>query len=85
MTITHANGIRTSKTINGVKHTYILDGTKIAVEKWENNTLIPIYDMRGNVRGIVYNGTVYRFKKNLEGDVVEIISQDTNGSVVQYT
>ena len=25
----NANGIRTSKTVNGVKHTYTLDGTKI--------------------------------------------------------
>ena len=27
----NANGIRTSKTINGVKHTYTLDGTKILI------------------------------------------------------
>ena len=30
----NANGIRTSKTVNGVKHTYMLDGTKVLKEVW---------------------------------------------------
>ena len=30
----NANGIRTSKTVGGVKHTYTLDGTKILRECW---------------------------------------------------
>ena len=40
----NANGIRTSKTVNGVKHTYTLDATKILRETWEDKELFPLYD-----------------------------------------
>ena len=30
----NANGIRTSKTVNGIVHTYTLDGAKILKEAW---------------------------------------------------
>ena len=67
----NANGIRTSKTVNGVKHEYTLDGTKILRETWGNNTLIPLYDNEDGVCGIVYNGTPYYFLKNLQGELTE--------------
>ena len=38
----NANGIRTSKTVNGIKHTYTLDGTKILREEWAGNTIVPL-------------------------------------------
>ncbi|MBE7059022.1 MAG: hypothetical protein E7387_08020 [Ruminococcaceae bacterium] len=38
----NANGIRTSKTVNGIKHTYALDGTKILREEWAGNTIVPL-------------------------------------------
>ena len=41
----NANGIRTSKTVDGVLHTYQLDGTKILKETWGDCTLIPLYDV----------------------------------------
>ena len=68
----NANGIRTSKTINGVKHEYVLDGTKILRETWGENTLIPIYDDEESVCGIIYNGTPHYFLKNLQGDIIAI-------------
>ena len=80
----NARGIRTSKTINGVKHTYTLEGTKIIREKWENNTLTPLYDNEDSVCGIIYNGTAYYFNKNQQGDIISIT--DSNGIVVtKYT
>ena len=33
-------GIRTSKNIRGVVHEYILNGSQIIAEKWENNLLV---------------------------------------------
>ena len=36
----NADGIRTSKTVNGIKHTYTLEGTKIVKEEWNGNTLV---------------------------------------------
>jgi len=76
----NAEGIRTSKTVNGVKHTYILDGTKILRETWGENTIIPLYDNEESVCGIIYNGTPYYFHKNLQGDIISIV--DANGDFV---
>ncbi len=72
----NANGIRTSKTINGVKHTYVVDDTKIIRETWGNNELVPIYDNEDAVCGIRYNNVPYYFIKNLQGDVIAIADKD---------
>ena len=80
----NANGIRTSKTVNGVTHTYTLDGTKILKEVWGNNTLVPLYDNEDSVCGIEYNGTAYWFYKNLQGDIISIAN--AGGDVIaKYT
>ena len=80
----NANGIRTSKTVNGVRHEYMLDGTKILRETWGENTLIPIYDNEESVCGIIYNGTPHYFLKNLQGDIISITN--SNGEVeARYT
>ncbi|MBQ7106294.1 MAG: hypothetical protein IJN93_02115 [Clostridia bacterium] len=80
----NANGIRTSKTVGGVRHTFTLDGAKILKETWENNTLIPLYDNADEVCGIVYNGTPYYFLKNLQGDVIAI-TDDNGETVAKYS
>ena len=51
----NAKGIRTSKTVGGVTHTYILEGTNIIREFWINNSIVPCYDNEGAVCGIIYN------------------------------
>lgn len=76
----NANGIRTSKTVNGIKHSFALDGSKILREEWCGNTLIPLYDNADSVCGIMYNGQHYFFLKNLQGDVIAIT--DSNGNTV---
>ena len=80
----NANGIRTSKTINGVKHTYTLDGTKILREVWNDNTIVPLYDNEDSVCGIVYDDTPYYFLKNLQGDVIAIVDK-TAQTVARYS
>ena len=80
----NANGIRTSKTVGGVKHTYTLDGTKILREAWGDNALIPLYDSEDSVCGILYNDVPYYFIKNLQGDVIEIVDKDAS-VVAQYS
>ena len=80
----NANGIRTSKTVNGVKHTYLLDGTKILRETWGDNVLIPLYDNEDSVCGILYNGTPYYFLKNLQGDIIAITDQEGT-TVARYS
>ena len=80
----NANGIRTSKTVNGITHSYTLDGANILKESWDNNTLIPLRDNEDQVCGILYNGTPYYFLKNLQGDIIAI--QNANAeTVARYT
>ena len=67
-----------------MKHTYTLDGTKILRETWGDNVLIPLYDNEDSVCGIVYNGTPYYFKKNLQGDVMGIYTR-SGASMVLYS
>ena len=80
----NANGIRTSKAINGIKHEYTLDGTKILRETWDGNTLIPLYDNADGVCGILYNSVPYYFIKNLQGDVIAIVDKDAK-TVARYS
>jgi len=80
----NANAIRTSKTVNGAKHTYILDGTKILREHWMEcatpHTITPLYDNEDSVCGIDYGNHTFYFLKNLQGDVIAIA--DIEGNVV---
>ena len=74
-----ADGIRTSKTVNGVKHNYTLNGNKIIKETFGSNTVKYFYGTSGVV-GFNYNGTDYYYRKNLQGDILAIV--DASGSVV---
>ena len=80
----NANGIRTSKTVGGVKHTYTLEGTKILRESWSGKSLIPLYDNEDSVCGILYNNVPYYFLKNLQGDVIAIVDKDAE-TVARYS
>ena len=80
----NANGIRTSKTVNGVVHNYILAGTKILRETWGENVLIPLYDNEDSVCGIEYNGNAFYFVRNLQNDVIAITDKDGE-TVAKYT
>ena len=84
----NANGIRTGKTVNGVTHTYQLEGSGILRESWKENghtyELIPLYDNENSVCGIIYENATYYFQKNLQGDVIALV--DANAQVAaRYT
>ena len=74
------DGIRTSKTVNGVKTTYQLDGTKIVSETTNGEIKWYIYDENDSIIGFEYNGQAYYFEKNAQGDVVRIF--DAYGNFV---
>ncbi len=63
-------GIRTSKTVNGAKHDYVLEGTKLIRDV--HNGVDYVYDAEDQVCGMVYEGNAYYFYKNLQGDVIAI-------------
>lgn len=76
-----SNGMRTQKTVDGVKTNYYYDSNKnlIAFVKG-NDTLLFYYDSDGSATSFSYNGTMYFYVKNLQGDVVRII--DLSGTEV---
>ena len=69
-----SNGMRTQKSVDGVKTNYYYDSNKnlIALIKG-NDTLLFYYDSEGSATSFSYNGTMYFYVKNLQGDVIRII------------
>lgn len=85
-------GIRTSKTVNGVEHTYYLSGSQIEVETWGSNLCVYLYDADGSPIGMQYRTTsmaegvfyTFWFEKNLQGDIVAVYN-DSGVKVCTYT
>ena len=88
-------GIRTSKTVNGTKHSYHYAGGKLLRETYGTNTLDFFYDVNGNPYALKYNNTLYYYITNLQGDVMYIVngsgqevatySYDPYGNVITAT
>ena len=76
----NADGIRTSKTVNGETTYYFLNGSQIIGEEKEGNITLYIYDESGSPIGMQYHVAnqsetvwdVYWYEKNLQGDVIAI-------------
>ena len=94
-----SDGLRTRKyEYNGNEyyyydHSYVLDGSKILKETilyssaFNGNSTITLeyyYDESG-IASFRYNGTVYHYIKNLQGDVIGIVNSNNGGIVVEYT
>ena len=62
----------------------MLEGSKILCEKWENHTLLPLYDNEEGVCGILYNDNPYYFAKNQQGDIIAILDKNAQ-TVARYT
>ena len=78
-----ADGLRISKTVNGTTYHYYYLDSQLVEMTWDSNKLHFTYDSAGPA-SVNYNGTIYNYIKNLQGDVVGIV--DINGVVVvQYT
>ena len=83
----NADGIRTSKTIDGITHEYTLRGSLIMSEKWTQNNvehlLMYLYDETGSPIGLQYRNSsyavseydLYFFEKNLQGDIIAIYNE----------
>ena len=72
-------GIRTSKTVNGVTTNYYLEGSRIIAEETNGNITVYLYNSTGIV-GYQYHASsyaadvwdLYFYDKNLQGDIVAI-------------
>ena len=88
----NADGIRTSKTVNGVETKYYLNGSQIVAEVNPNYSIMYIYDAEGSPIGMQYRASSYAenvfdyyfFEKNLQGDIVAVYG--SNGTkYVEYS
>ena len=81
----NANGIRTAKTVVGVRHEYDLEGSNILRESDAlGNVIVPLYDGEEQVCGMTYNGELFFFHKNLQGDIIAI-TDHTAAVVARYS
>ena len=77
------NGIRTSKTVNGVTTYYNTKDGVILSQTDGTDTLYFQYDSNGTPLGLVWNGTQYFYLTNQMGDVISIT--DAQGiELIQY-
>lgn len=79
-----SNGIRTSKTVNGVETEYFYVGDKLLTMETNNGDLTFAYDLNGNPYAFYYADWAYYYMLNLQGDVVGIYDY-TGEVVVRYT
>lgn len=78
----NANGIRTSKTVNGVKTKYFLSNENIIYEQRGTDLIYYLYDSTGLI-GFRFNGSTYYYLKNIQKDIVGILDSDFN-KIVSY-
>ena len=81
-------GVRSSKTVNGVTTTFSYNGSLLMAQVQGSGTSqvkqLFSYDANGDVISVNYNGTEYFYLRNGQNDVVGLM--DANGNrVVEYT
>ena len=82
----NSDGIRTSKTVNGTKTEYLLNGTQILAQTTNGKTLCFFYDQQGNRVGMAdANNHFYYYLYNLQGDVIAFADASTGKLAATYT
>ena len=79
-----SEGLRLSKTVGSTEHNYYYAGGKLLRETYGSNTLDFFYDAQGTPYAVKYNGTLYYYITNLQGDILHIVDA-TGATVVSYT
>ena len=83
------DGIRTSKTVNGVTTEFITQNGRVVRQSWSGNVLDFFYDSQQHPYAVTYKpadgaAATYYYITNLQGDVVALI--DSSGSLAaEYT
>ena len=82
------SGLRTSKTVNGVAHSYVWQGSKLAADITDAYALYFHYDSTGDVIGFTRTASgadaEYFYVKNLQGDILKVITA-TGTEAATYT
>ena len=79
----NADGVRIGKS-GSRAGTFIVSGTHILREINSVATIDYLYDENGSPIGLTYKGTTYYYRKNLQGDIINI-TDSTGAKVVTYT
>ncbi len=80
----NADGMRTSRTDGTTTYSYIYNGSQLSLMTVGNDTLKFTYDASGTPLTVNYNGELYYYITNIQGDVVTIINT-SRAQVVNYT
>ena len=81
-----SDGLRLTKTINGVEHKYLWQGSKLVSEYYDGKELEFFYDESGNPYAFSYKAgstatpITYYYLTNLQGDITGIL--DSSGTTV---
>ena len=79
-----SNGMRTQKTVDGVKTNYYYDSSNNLFALTQGNDMLFFYyDNSGEVMSVSCNGTMYYYIKDLQGDITEIVDKDGK-AVAEY-
>ena len=83
----NSDGIRTSKTVNGVTTDYVLEGSNIIYQNDGTNQLWFTYDAAGKLTGFTLKqGNAaeqnYYYARNYQGDITAIY--DETGTIISF-
>ena len=80
------NGLRIKKTniSNNTYVTYSYEGDKLIKQYDGTNKVFYLYDDNGVLYGLIWNGTKYFYRRNVIGEIIDIIDINCN-VVVTYT
>ena len=67
-------GVRDSKTVDGVTYNYITQNGQVVRQTWGRHVMDFIYDNTGKPYAVKYDGTLYYYVLNLQGDVIAIVT-----------
>ena len=79
-----ASGMRTQRSNGSTTYTYTYDGGKLTQMKMGSSTMRFTYGINGHPVSLNYDGTVYYYVTNAQGDVVAILNS-SGQEVVSYT
>ena len=81
----NADGIRTSKTVNGTAMEFFLNGSQILAQKTGDSVMRFFYDSTGKRVGFANGTMLFYYLYNLQGDVIAIVRAATGQVVARYS
>ena len=76
-------GVRSSKTVGSTTYKYDTLSGKVMRQSWGSNVIDFVYDENNQPYAMRYNGTVYYYVLNVQGDVVGLLNS-SGELVVEY-